>query len=100
MDPEASGYQRWETAEWTVDGEVVEARVVADLRDAHGAWAAFTETPEVFLVVATRVMGPADIRLERVLDSSIYGIPAGAMLDFPGSIERAIARAFGSKAGD
>jgi len=96
---QASGYQEWSTAEWSLDGEVVEARVVPDHPDAHGTWAAFTETPEVFVVVAARGIRPDDIRLTRVLDGSIYGMPLGAMLDFPGSIERSITKAFGSVAG-
>jgi hypothetical protein len=97
---EASGYQEWETAEWTLDGKVVEARVVPEHPDAHGAWAGFTTTPEVFVVVAARGIRPADIQLARVLDGSTYSMPLGAMLDFPGSIERSITKALESDAGE
>jgi hypothetical protein len=96
---EARGYQQWSTAEWTLDGEPVEARVVPDHPDAHGAWAAFTATPDVYVVVAARGMRPADIQLTRVLDGSAYGMRLGAPLDFPGSINHAIRKALGSVAG-
>jgi hypothetical protein len=73
---------------------------VPDHPDALVAWAGFTETPEVFVVVSARGFDPADVRLTRVLDGSIYGMSLEAMLDYPGSIERSIAKAFGSNAGD
>lgn len=97
---EVSGYQEWSTARWSLDGEMVEALVVPDHPDAQVAWAAFTATPDVYVVVAAREIRPADIRLTRVLDGSRYGMPLGAMLDFPGSIERSIAMALGSVAHD
>lgn len=97
---EAGGYQEWETAAWTLDGEVVGARVVPAHPDAEGTWAAFTATPEVFVVVAARGIRPADIRLTRVLDGSTYGIPLEAMLDFPSSIERSVRKALGSIEGN
>ena len=97
---ESSGYRRWATARWTVDGQTVEAIVVPDHPDAHGVWAAFTATPEVFIVVTAREIRPADIRLSRVHDGATYGMTPGAMLEFPGSIERSIRKAFGSVADD
>jgi hypothetical protein len=84
---EASSYQDWSSVEWTLDGDEVEARVVPDHPDAHGSWAAFTATPEVYVVVAARGIRPAEIRLTRVLDGSDFGMPLGASLDFPDSIE-------------
>ena len=97
---EASSYQDWATVAWTLDDEKVEALVVPDHPDAHGAWAAFVATPEVYVVVTARGIRPADIRLTRVLDGSTYGLPLGAMPDFPGSIERSITKALGSVARD
>ena len=64
----SKGYRRWATAVWTRDGETVEAVMVPDHRDARGAWAAFTATPEVYVVVIAREIRPADIWLSRVLD--------------------------------
>ena len=93
---EADAHQDWLTHRWTLDGEAVDALVVPDHPDALGAWAAFTATPEVYVVVVARMIRPADIRLARVLDGSTYGMTFGAMLDFPGSIERSIRKAFGS----
>jgi hypothetical protein len=97
---EASSYQDWSTVAWTLQGEKVEALVVPDHPDAHGGWAAFIATPEVYVVVTARGICPAEIRLRRVLDGSTYGMPLGAMLDFPGSIERSITKALGSVARD
>lgn len=97
---QASRCQGWETAEWTVDGEVVEARVVPEHPEAQGTWAAFAATPEVFVVVAARGIRPADISLTRVLDGSTYGMPSETMLDFPASIRRSIRKALGSGAGE
>jgi hypothetical protein len=95
---ESNGYRRWTTAVWTLDGEPFEAVVVPDHPGAHGVWAAFTATPEVYVVVISRAIRPADIALSRVLDGEAYGMTLGAMLDFPGSIERSIRKAFGSVA--
>ena len=97
---ESSGYRHWATAAWTLDGEAVEAMVVPDHPDAHGAWAAFTATPEVYVVLTAREMRPADVGLSRVLDGEAYGMALDATLDFPGSIERSTRRAFGPVAGD
>jgi hypothetical protein len=97
---EASSYQDWSSVEWTLDGDEVEARVVPDHPDAHGSWAAFTATPEVYVVVAARGIRPAEIRLTRVLDGSDFGMPLGASLDFPDSIERSITKALGSVSRD
>jgi hypothetical protein len=93
---EASSYQDWSSVGWTLDDVEVEALVVPDHADAHGARAAFTATPEVYVVVAARGIRPADIRLTRVLDGSNYGMPFGASLDFPDSIKRSITKALGS----
>ena len=93
---ESSRYQDWSTVGWTVDDEKVEALVVPDDPDAHGAWAAFIAIPEVYVVLTARGIRPADIRLTRLVDGSTYGMPLGAMLDFPGSIERSITMALGS----
>jgi len=62
---------------------------------ADGAWAEFTGTPEVYVVVAARAIQPADIRLTRVLDGSRYSIDLGAWLEFPGSIDHSIKEALG-----
>jgi hypothetical protein len=97
---EASSYQDWSTVRWTLDEDEVEALMVPDHPDAHGVWAAFTATPEVYVVVAARGLGPADIRLTCVLDGSDYGMPSGTSLDFPGSIERSITKALGSVSRD
>jgi hypothetical protein len=97
---EAGGYQDWSTARWTLDGHMVEALVAPDHSDAHGSWAAFTSTPEVYVVVIARGIRPADIRLTRVLDGATYGMSVGAMLDFPDSIEESIKKALGSAASD
>lgn len=90
---ESSDYRHWATAAWTLDGEAVGAIVVPDHPDAPGVWAAFTATPEVYIVVTAREIQPADIKLSRVLDGESYGMNLEAMLDFPGSIERSIRRA-------
>ena len=74
--------------------------MVPDHAEARGAWAGFTETPDVFVVVAARGIGPADVELARVVDGAVYGMSLEEMLDFPGSIERSIAKALGSNAGD
>ena len=93
---EANGYQDWSTTGGLLTARRSRHLVVPDHPDAHGAWAAFTATPEVYVVVAARVIRPADIGLARVLDGSTYGMTFGAMLDFPGSIERSITKALGS----
>ena len=87
----AAQYETWAPCTWTLDDTPIAARVIR----WAGAWAGFSQTPEVAIVIAASAVSPDGLGLRRIRDGHDYHFDLDAPFEWPSFLLTSQSAAFG-----